>query len=532
MLRLVFSKKQKKRNSMLHDKQKKFSNFLVSSFILLLITNLSIHADLTTLAKNDPIPMFTTLNIDDALLMTKDQLNWRRNRIWYEDLNWADRKHNRVSISISPFAQNADRGKPIEGRTCPPVRFICDTGVIPDTDQVEEVLDTPLGDLTGRTAMIPLLFGPVPPGREFPSTGDNPPNSWPPTLLAAREALYPGIEQTTPINFEGNVDPLQQFGYFSFPLKYRKRGLRFEAAGLLPYGLGLRLQTGFATIRQVKQAQINLTELSEEEPEFTPNPPLNPNQVNNLLMKQIDKIAQEVNIDFCNDFVDTSMEEVRLNLFWRQGFRVNETADSTWARFLVIPYLQASGSFSPVRDNNYRKFFWAPFGNNGHTSAGLTGGVNFDFLETIEIGGEAGWTHFFKKTFCDYPVPTNEFQNNLYPFSTDVSIQPGDNWYFCARIAAYHFLDRLSMHFEWYVLDHQKDHIHILDPEDEGTTENPIFLPEVLECRSSFKVKLGNIGLNYDLSPNFNIGVLWQIPFSQRNAYRSSTIMAGLNVTF
>jgi hypothetical protein len=83
------------------------------------------------------------------------------------------------------------------------------------------------------------------------------------------------------------------------------------------------------------------------------------------------------------------------------------------------------------------------------------------------------------------------------------------------------------MHFEWYVLDHQKDHIEVLecDPEE-------AFLPEVLECRSTFKVKLGNIALNYDFSPNFNGGLLWQIPFSQRNAYRSSTIMAGINITF
>jgi hypothetical protein len=75
------------------------------------------------------------------------------------------------------------------------------------------------------------------------------------------------------------------------------------------------------------------------------------------------------------------------------------------------------------------------------------------------------------------------------------------------------------------VLDHQKDEICVKNGD-------PAFVPEVLECISTFKTKLGNAGFNYDLSPNIGIGFLWQIPFSQRNSYRSSTLMAGLNVTF
>ena len=47
---------------MLRDKQKKLSQFLLSLFILTLsIAHIPIHADLTSLAKNDALPMFTTL---------------------------------------------------------------------------------------------------------------------------------------------------------------------------------------------------------------------------------------------------------------------------------------------------------------------------------------------------------------------------------------------------------------------------------------------------------------------------------------
>ncbi len=518
---------------MLRDKQRKISIFLLHLLLsMLTIVHLPLHADLSTIAKNDPFPMFTTLSIDDALLLTRKQLFYKFDELDGREYEWADKKRDHVLISVSPFAQNADRGKTIKGSICPqltlppalppcPVPVSCTT-----TPPCPEIQDVALGDLTGRTDMIALLYGPRPVDFEQRY----------PVLFEASEALFPDDEG---LDNEANIDPAQRLGFFSFPLKYRKRGLRVEVAGRLCSFL-FQIQAGFATIRQVREATINLTNLSTETPAFTPEQPkLTPANVNEFLMNQLDAITDEINVDFC-DFIETSLEDFRFNLFWRDAFPVNEDAESSWARFLAIPYFELSGSFSPVKINNNRQFFSVPFGNNGHSSAGLTAGINFDFLETIEIGGEVGFTHFFRKEYCNMPIPTSEYQQNLYPFSTKVSIKPGESWYFCAHLAAYHFLDHLSMHFEWYVLDHQKDHIKILEEnpgnlfvDDEDVPfECGVFLPEVLECRSTFKVKFGNIALNYDLSPNFNLGLLWQIPFSQRNAYRSSTIMAGLNVTF
>jgi hypothetical protein len=485
------------------------------------------RADLTSLAKNDAIPVFSTLNWDDLHLLTKRQLE-------YKEYDWAEKKGDRFILSISPFAQNADRGKTIKGsHTVVPCTFVDECN--------NTVVDTPLGDLTGRTGMIALLY-------TNNTTNQTP--TWPggitdhnvafadkPALLAAYNKFF---TQTPPecqptngpcdvigINNEANIDPHQTYGFFSFPLKYRKRGIRFDTAVRF-YDFGIRLQTGFATIRQVREATLDLTG-KDSGGTFTPFQPVtpslqNPTAVKNFLMEELDDIAEQSNIDLC-DFIKTSAEETRLYIFWRHAFAINEDADNSWAKFLFIPYLEAGGSFSPGKKETSHKFFSAPFGNNGHPSAGFTAGINLDFKETIEIGGEVGYTHFFKKDFCNMPIPNSEFQTNLFPFSTDVSIQPGDNWYFGARIAAYHFVDRLSMYFEWFVLDHHKDEICVKNGD-------PAFIPEVLECLSSFKTKLGNAGFNYDLSPNIGIGFLWQIPFSQRNSYRSSTIMAGLNVTF
>jgi len=437
------------------------------------------------------------------------------------------KKHNRFRFSISPFAQNADRGKTIRGESCSlpnPLLDNCD----------KTLTDTPLGDLTGRTDMIALLYNTddiYPNGEEDPEIAlENMP-----TLLKAYNNLFPlqpeGCTDDCTINpgvnDEGNIDPQQAYGFFSFPLKYRKRGVRFEMAGLISKNFGIRVQTGVSTIRQVRQETIDLTRCDASaacDKTFTPvTDTLRVDNVENFLMDQLDVIAEEMGYNMC-DFVKTSLEEIRFNIFWRQAFEINSDLDSEWAKFLLIPYVEAGASVSPGKKDNEHCFFGAPFGNNTHPSIGFTTGLNMDFLETIEIGGEIGYTHFFKKEFC-MPVPNNKFQMNLYPFTTNVSVSPGDNWYFCARIAAYHFIDKLSMFFEWYVLDHQKDDICLVQ-------DDPAFVPSVLKCISTFKTKLGNAGFNYDLSPNIGVGFLWQIPFSQRNSYRSSTIMAGFNVTF
>ena len=503
---------------MLRDKQKKIPHLLILCILTLAVAHIPIHADLTTLNKADAIPPYSTLNLDDAFLLTRQQL-------FYKDIDWAERKHDRVRFSLTPFAQNADRGKTIRGQSCD----------ITIKDNCDEILtDTPLGDLTGRTGMIALLYN----NNDIYPNGETDPEvalACKPRLLEAYNELFPlepeGCTDDCTINpglnDEGNIDPQQAYGFFSFPLKYRKRGVRFEMAALFARNFGIRIQAGVATIRQVREETIDLTECDFPaacDNTFDPiTPTVTKENVEDFLMDQLDVIAEEMGYNMC-DFIQTSMEEVRFNIFWRQAFEINQDTDNDWAKFLMIPYVEAGGSFSPGKKDSEHKFFAVPFGNNTHPSIGFTTGINLDFLETIEIGGEIGYTHFFKKDFCR-PIPNNEFQTNLFPFSTEVSVSPGDNWYFGARIAAYHFIDNLSMYFEWFVLDHQKDDIDLKNPD-------PAFVPCVLECTTSFKTKLGNAGFNYDLSPNIGIGFLWQIPFSQRNSYRSSTLMASLNVTF
>lgn len=184
-----------------------------------------------------------------------------------------------------------------------------------------------------------------------------------------------------------------------------------------------------------------------------------------------------------------------------------------------------SGSVSPGKKINPRDVFAVPFGNNGHAAAGFSAGLNFDFMDTIEVGGEVGFTHFFERDICNLRVPTSEYQSGIFPFATDVTLKPSHNWHFGGKIAAYHFLDRLSLFFQYLIVDHCEDKIELKCPD-------PAFKPEILECLTNWKVKLVDIGVTYDISPNTGLGFLWQAPLSQKNAYRSTTVLFTFYATF
>lgn len=461
--------------------------FLFATFFLLLPS--SAHA-LSSLAKNDPYPVFSSLD-PHTFLYTHEKLK-------VKNPDFAQRKRDNVGISLSPFGQNADRGRNA------------------DCEKV------PLGDLTGRWGMIPLLYGPLPTGKSLP-----------PTLQTALTNLFPGVTPGS-LNDGTKVDPNQNFGYFSVPLKYRKRGVRMELSADIYAGFGLSLQTGIVSMSQTNTGFIDLTDCTTPScntygQPFNPSP-LTSEDVRTYLMSQLKNIAKETCLNIC-DYCETSVEEVRINLFWRRGFELNNS-DEDWPHFLLIPFFQISGTVSPgdekrLDEEVFNRAFFLPFGNNDHSGVGFTTGLNIDFIESIEVGAEVGMTYFFERNFEKYRVPTSCFQTGIYPFTTDVSIHPGYNWHFGAKIAAYHFLDKLSGYFQYIQMEHKQDDITLRNCEDVD-----IFMPSTLEKTTGFKAKFIDVALNYDISPNIGLGMFWQAPIGQRNSYRSSTIMLSFNATF
>ncbi len=459
-------------------------SFKLLLFGFFLCIQLAVQA-LSSLAKNDPYPVFSSLD-PHTFLYTHEKLK-------IKNPDFAQRKRDNAGISISPFGQNAERGR---NNDCQKV---------------------PLGDLNGRWGMIPLLYGPIPNGKTLA-----------PTLQTALTNLFPGVTPGS-LNDGTKIDPNQDFGYFSVPLKYKKRGVRMEMAADIYAGFGISLQTGLVSMSQTNTGFIDLTECTDPVCPFDPSP-LTGNNVRKYLMSELKNISKEIGLNICN-YCETSVEEVRINLFWRRGFELNKN-DEDWPHFMIIPFFKVSGTVSPGNENRldeaaFNRAFFVPFGNNDHSGVGFTTGLNFDFVESIEIGAEVGMTYFFERNFEKYRVPTSIFQTSIYPFTTDVSIQPGHNWHFGGKIAAYHFLDRLSGYFQYIQMEHKEDDITLRDCDDID-----MFLPMQLEKTTGFKAKFIDIALNYDISPNIGLGLFWQAPISQRNSYRSSTVMFSFNATF
>ena len=441
------------------------------------------------MARNDPYPMFTTLDPHHFLNL--------RNKLILKGYEVEREKSEMFRVAFSPFGQNADWGKNM---------------------QKEPI---PIGDLNGRWSMIPLLFGDVPAGQTVS-----------PALAEARNVLFPTIPAGVAINNTNAIDPNQELGFFTIPIKYKKHGLRFDISAQIIGDFGINIHTGVTDICQTVTGIIDLT-CQAKKPcnvDWTDGssykdslPELTKANVQQYLMHPLETIATEIDLNIEN-FHKVSIEDICLSLYWRHSYEVNEDREG-WPLFLATPFCILEGTIATAKEKKPYKVFSLSHGNNGHDALGFTTGIDLDFFDTIEIGAEAGFNHFFSRNICDLPVPTSTYQSGIYPFKTNVRYSPGHNWHFAAKMQAYHFIDRLSMYFQYILIHHEQDKIQLKN-------YAPAFKPEKLEKISSWKAQVANVGFNYDISPYISLGFLWQAPISQRNTYRSSSIMVALNITY
>ncbi|MFC1842978.1 hypothetical protein ACFLYU_04940 [Candidatus Dependentiae bacterium] len=519
-------------------------NIKKSLLFIILLANVAnyLHAFTTNgIFGVDPYPMYSTADPHEFL--------YRKHRQWLKGLAEKD-VTERLRFAISPFCQFADRGRNIHND--------------------EEYL----GDLGGRWNMIALLFGPTPQGKSLP-----------PSLETAKDNLF-GFNVGTISDPQLYVDPEKQFGFFSVPLKYKKYGVRFEFEVRLAGDVGLCVQLGYACICQrledvcrrydicagvscisegtckskeienkelenlenatkgnaetcdttkncahkIYNLPINLTNCTPTKTQMPVAPipsgahSISKDDVQYYLMNQLCTIAYELGLDICN-FNKGSIEDVRFNFWWRHAIEVNEDRGDSWEHFLLIPFLEACFTAGVADCRDTSKMFSLPFGNNGHNAIGFKGGLLIDFTKTVELGFEAGLTHFFSKSFSCYRVPNSICQSGIYPFTTAVKVCPGLNCFGGLKLATYHFLGKLSTYFQYVIVTHKDDHISLCKPD-------PAFAPCLLEKKSCWTRQLANIGFNYDISPNVSLGLLWQAPLSEKRAYKSSTVMFSLNATY
>jgi len=508
---------------MLHLHPKSSVYFRAFFIAVLLSSSLQMYGFITSLDKFDPFKVYSPIDPQDFLL--------DRTKLHREGTSWWDQVGNHCKISISGYFQSADSGKPMDGGDIPVV-----SAINGETNAIGFQY-VPILDLTGRTPMIPLVMSTTLPDS---STVIMPPTSadYGPLLKAATNALFTGATPTPPVtlpvplepplpNIESVIDPMQNFGFFSFPSKYRKRGARMDLEINLLNCVGLHVRGGFGAVCHVPKPPINETGCETPECPFDPVSAGYPNviytNVDDFLMNQFDCIMKEIGMGY-ETYQRTGLEEIMTELYWRYPISLNQDRKD-WLQIIAIPYIEGGFSYSPSDARNTNELYNVPLGNNKHLAAGFSTGICLDFLETIEVGGELGYTHFFAHDFDCYRIPNSKLQNNIFPFNTSVTVAPGRNLYFGIKLTARNFLEKLSGYFQFIALEHAADCITLKE-------SDPAFVPDVLARKTGYKVKVANLALTYPLTPNFIAGFLWQAPISQRGAVRTTTIMFGLTASF
>lgn len=515
--------------------------------LVIMIWSSYLSAFLSSNARNDPWHAYGTP--DPHTFLYRRELERLRGN---EDVSDAPQY---VGFSLSPFGQSACRSKGLVNSSNPCCETLCSSdgsGITCSPEATNTCCCDPLclelGDIEGKWSLVAMLFGAKPQGVTSLASVSK-------TLDIAFKEIFPGqpwgegvVDDPKYLRFGkccstdksycncsqdmlglccGSTDCAEaDFAYVSFPIKYRKRGLRAELAVRVTNGFGLMLQTGFADICQRVGCKIGCEPCTtsstscccEVEQTFVDG-------VKKYLICKYPDIVHDLCLN-AGTWHNVSLEDLRLLGYWRHAYPVNKDCHLYCCPpFFAIPFVVFGGSIAAGKEKDPCWLFSLPFGNNGHHSIGATAGMDLDFIETVVIGGEAGITHFFSHEFCNLRMPNSEYQTHVFPFTTAAVVYPGLNWHFGLKLACYHFLDCLSFYFQYIHVQHRSDRICV-------KSADTAFKPWVLERRSCWEADIANIGFNYDISPDISTGVLWQAPLSQRLAYRTSTLMFSFNAAF
>lgn len=535
---------------------------------VLTISSLQAFGNLT---KNDPYPLYSAIYPYDFLgRREKLEAFFRHHEIYEED---------RFRISLTGFRQTANCAKATDGQQSAIGDLPYGVGLNMGALFFDPLVAQELATILDINAQVTDMF--------MTATGE--------------QGCFNMIRSPF------RTDPNQMFGFLSLPIHYRKYGVRLEAEILLIDNcfdaLGLKIQASIADIRQTVtffndqtcSASILQCPAHNEATQSSST-----TQCNNELcclgyscdcktlmirkiMEQKDTIAHYLNLDFCDTFHDIGMEDLRLGLYWRHIYDLNPLEINQWPRVLFVPFLEAMVGIPMSPRLSPRQIFGVPLGNNGHTNAGAAGGFTLDFLDTIDIAFEGGFTYFFKLKYCNQPMPTNSLENNIYPYKADVNVKPGTTWHFAATLNAFHYIDNLSVWAQYLLVHHKRDHItlckSLIPANSVYSTESTLgvrgkipnvalpvnrtqvgtegefdsatartelddltflpagqrgrgFLLDQAECGTKWEAHFLNVGFTYDISPYVNLGVAWQIPLAYRNAYRSTTFLGSITMTY
>jgi hypothetical protein len=382
-----------------------------------------------------------------------------------------------------------------------------------------------------------------------------------------------------------NIDPITlqlyapNLGTFSVPINYKKSGIRFQASMMFSRYVGVNLQIGVSNISQCpkfisqnnycpnqqlcstpcRTSGLNLTpsnkcngcgpspcpniyNINVNDPNNDCKIPKNPilcldpfsQTINNtwrnivecfqnLLMNRWKEIAAAINLDICS-FSKTSVEDMHAEIFIRHGLEFGNRKDKyCWSNVLLVPFASVGGSIPFAPERNQNVLFGLPNGNDGHYSVDFKGGFSAAFRGTIELTGEAGFTHFFNKGCRSYRMPTNKYQRFIFPYCAEAELCPGNTWHIGLGLNAYRFCGNLSFWAQYLFVNHDKDRYYLFSENCNGA-----FKPEQLECFSAWKNHLASVAFHYEFTPEVALGIVWQFSMQRANSYNNNTFLISL----
>ena len=455
-----------------------------------------------------------------------------------------------IKISAMPYYSRADIGTSLTGQK-----------------------NTELGDLPGRWNLFAILNTDTP-DNYSPSDllGDAATTSMDSETIFAdlvndlADLSYGGSSNTSvgePSEFssmEGllslqNSDEL--VGFLTIPTKYRKYGTKFEVSGSTDNGFGATIQIGVASISQTASfnnaigfGNVDITSTTAGTTSTTTtsnaayyiknnvrtlvnNPFYNDATYGKVTDQQwyaalkcmqrgttnrLNEIATAIGLNL-SDFQKTGLEDLRGELFWRKGLKLN-TKDPV----VFTPFISVFGTLDLGEICDQSQPLSVPFGNNGHKSFGGNMGFTLDFNDNFEIGAALGIATYTSRTEQNMRMPNHSNQCGIYPFSTAATINPGNTAYTSLLMNSRHFEENLSFFMQYIYVGHSKDKITLV-------TDNDGFLPQILEGKSIWSNHMANVGLNYEVSPGVTLGCAAQIPLKQRNSYRGSTFALSISAS-
>lgn len=506
-------------------------------FFLVIGSFTTVHSvNLTTLMDYDPAPIFNAAN-------SYMPPNAHFHSYIKEKIKDSDDKSNRklMGFALSPFFARSIRAKD-------------DTGVLYGDDQSTDPVFLGMGNYAGSPYLLGMFLGNDPNGNNIWSgntvstlaanlKSNLNDTAWPD---AFNEAFISGggnlrniVTQDASLESIFSAPYLNQdtlyFGAISWPATYQKIGMRFEFNFDFFKNLGIYVQGGVANL---KYSTLKFPELTTAVPtNSTSGTDYFSDLTKNLVSSSVPTITEWIDSNYntllesvgysTKNFEEIRFEDLRAHIFVRHAFDMHPPIHNKhkWNRMIFTPYLIAGLSLPTGHEKNYAQLQSLAFGNNGHSSVGATGGFMFDFEDTIEIGAELGITAFFENKFNNVPVPTHELQRVVYPFRTDITVQPGYNWHTSVTMNAYEFVNNVNFYFRYTFVTHTKDTISL-------QKANGNFKPEILENQSEWSSQLITTALDFAVHNMIHMGVAWQISIDQKNARAPQTVMASVNFMF